>query len=87
ANTAREVVESVKDGIVIPLKEILENVGRTDVTTQVVMEAFDLDMSDMVGFTPARDHVIIKDSNNMIYCDIQPETRKKVNDFFRSFGN
>lgn len=86
ANTAKEVVENAKD-ILIPLKEILENVGKTDVTTQVVMEAFDLDLNSMVGFSENKRHVILKDSNNVVYCNIQPETRKKVNDFFRSYGN
>lgn len=78
------VQENTKD-ILIPLKEILESVGRTDVNTQIIMEAFDLSNDDLVGFSNDKKQMIIRDNNNMIYCNINQESRKKVNDFFLSF--
>lgn len=90
ANTVNEVTEKVTDAvnnnIVIPLKEILENVGRTDVNAQIIMESFELDTNDLVGFTKDNKHMIMRDNNNMIYCDIDAKSRSKVNDFFRSFN-
>lgn len=77
---------SLVDGdVMIPLTEILECVGKTDVNTQVVMESFDLDQDSLVGFSKGNKHVIIRDNNNMIYCNIDPSTRKRVNDYLRSF--
>ena len=71
ANTVNEVTEKVTDAvnnnIVIPLKEILENVGRTDVNAQIIMESFELDTNDLVGFTKDNKHMIMRDNNNMIY--------------------
>lgn len=90
ANTVNEVTEKVTDAvnnnIVIPLKEILENVGRTDVNAQIIMESFELDTNDLVGFTKDNKHMIMRDNNNMIYCDIDAKSRSEVNDFFRSFN-
>ena len=90
ANTVNEVTEKVTDAvnnnIVIPLKEILENVGRADVNAQIIMESFELDTNDLVGFTKDNKHMIMRDNNNMIYCDIDAKSRSKVNDFFRSFN-
>ena len=90
ANTVNEVTEKVTDAvnnnIVIPLKEILENVGRTDVNAQIIMESFELDTNDLVGFRKDNKHMIMRDNNNMIYCDIDAKSRSKVNDFFRSFN-
>jgi hypothetical protein len=79
------VQENTSEDILIPLKEILENVGRTDVNAQAIMEAFDLTNDDLVGFTPDKKNMIMKDNNNMIYCNINQESRKKVNEYLRSF--
>ena len=68
----------------MPLKDILESVGRTDVNTQIIMESFDLSTDDMVGFSKDNKHIILRDNNNMIYCNIDQNARKKVNDFMRS---
>ena len=78
------VTEKIND-IIIPLKDILLDVGRSDVNTQMILESFDLPMEDLCGFDKERKHVIIKDDNNYIYSNINPETVKKVNDFFTSF--
>lgn len=87
ANVVTESVNRIKEttqDILIPLKDILESVGRTDVNTQVVMEAFDLSNDDLVGFSKDRKQIILRDENNMIYCNINQDSRKKVNDYFRS---
>ena len=70
--------------IAISLREILEYAGKKDVNAQVIMESFELDDSALLGFTPDKKHIIMKDSDNTIYCNMQPETRNKVNDCLRS---
>lgn len=87
--SVHDKIEDVKDcinGIMVPLKEILEEVGRTDVNAGMIMEAFDLGLDSLVGFDMGREHVIIKDENNMIYANINPNTVKKVNEFYNSFN-
>jgi hypothetical protein len=89
-NPATLAMESVHDTNydvtrVVPLTEILEAVGKTDPNAQTIMESFNLTPADMVGFSEGNKHVLIKDSDNMIYCNINPKTRGLVNDFFRSF--
>lgn len=89
------VTESVKDtfgvfkeksrDVLIPLKEILENVGRTDINTQVIMESFDLSFDNLVGFDKTNDHIIIRDNDNMIYANISPKSKREVKDFLSSF--
>ena len=87
ANCIQESAEKMKTtskDILMPLKDILESVGRTDVNAQIIMESFDLTNDDMVGFSKDNKHIIFKDNNNMIYCNIDQSSRKKVNDFMRS---
>lgn len=81
ANTVQESVQ----GIMIPLKEILESVGKTDVNTQIIMESFDLTMDDIVGLSNDNRQLIVKDNNNMIYCNMDTNSRKKVNEYLSSF--
>lgn len=78
------IAASVRN-VMIPLKEILESVGNTDVNTQMILESFDLTDDDLYGFTPDHKHVIIKDEDNTIYANISPKTKKRVDDFFNSF--
>lgn len=83
--TVKEKVKIVSQDILIPLKEILENVGHRDPNTQLIMESFDLSQEDMVGFTPDHTHMMIKDGTNTIYSKISKESVDEVNDFFSSF--
>ena len=72
--------------IMIPLKEILESVGKTDVNAQTIMESFEIDPKNLMGFNRDNTQMIMKDnSNNMIYANISRESTKKINDFFASF--
>lgn len=80
-----EHIKEATESIVIPLKEILETVGKTDVNAQMIMESFELNYNDMIGFDNGNNHLIIKDNDNRIYCKISPETKHKVDDFFASF--
>lgn len=82
----KSFTESAMDAVIIPLKEILETVGNKDVTTQMILESFDLDTDSLVGFDETNTHAIIKDDSNMIYARISPETKKRVDDFFSSFN-
>ena len=83
--TMDDIRDSYTQDILIPLKEILEYAGRKDVNTQVIMEAFDLSMDDIVGFDHGLKHVIIKDKDNTIYANMSPQTRHEVIDFMSSF--
>lgn len=76
--------ETIKD-IMVPLKEILEDVGRTDVNANLIMEAFDLGPESLCGFDNSKEHVILRDDSNYIYANINPKTVKMVNDFYSSF--
>lgn len=87
--TFTESVSDIKTSIMnamIPLKEILEAVGKTDVNTQLIMESFDLPLDSITGITPDRKFAIIKDEHNTIYAGISPETKNRVDDFFDSFN-
>ena len=80
--------ESTTDDIssvTVPLKEILEGITKTDVNVNMIMEAFDIDESDIIGFDNSKTHVIMRDENNMIYANINPNTVRKVKDFYDSF--
>lgn len=82
-------LESAKDkinDIMVPLKEILLDAGRTDVTTQLILESFDLSEDNLMGFDSDKKHILIKDEDNVIYANINPNTVKKVNEFYNSFN-
>lgn len=83
--SANDIKEKVND-VMIPLKEILECIGKTDVNTQMIMESFDLPMESLVGVDNTHTHAIIKDKDNMVYANISPETKHRVDDFFNSFN-
>ena len=88
--TLKSFIESVSptdviNGMTIPLKEILEEANK-DSNVEAIMEAFDLNFSNIVGFDSKRKHTIIRDENNVIYANINPNTVKKVNDFYNSFN-
>ena len=86
ANAVNEYVteETGSEDISVPVSQILEYAGYKDVNAQVVMEAFELDKTSLVGFSRDNKHIIMKDSDNTIYCNMLPETRNKVNDYLRS---
>lgn len=87
-DTVTTMLESAKDKIkdvMIPLKEILTDIGRRDVTAGLIMESFDLSMDDLCGFNESHDQIIIKDHDNYIYCNIDPKSVDMVNDFYTSF--
>lgn len=77
---------SISNNVAIPLKEILEDVGRKDVNVNMIMEEFDLGMDSLIGFDSGRNHVIIRGDDNMIYANINPDTVKRVKDFYNSFN-
>lgn len=87
-NKAVTTFESVTDTIhdvVVPLKDILIDAGK-DPNVQTICEAFELTLDDFVGFDNSKEHVIIRDENNTIFADINPNTVKRVNEFYNSFN-
>lgn len=77
--------EKCTEDVMIPLQEILEYVGKKDINTQMIMESFDLDMENLTGFDKTFEHAIIKDSDNVIYANISPSTKREVKNFLSSF--
>ena len=85
ASKAIPLIETVNNDIIIPLKDILTNLGEKDVTTQFVLESFHLDSDDIIGVTKDHNKVIIENDGDYIYANISKDSVNKVNDFFASF--
>ena len=89
--TVKSFTESVNDsdtyyeGVMVSLKDILKEISNTDPNTNMILESFGLTLENMEGFTDDKKRVIIKDDNNVIYANINPNTVKKVKDFYTSF--
>lgn len=82
-------LESAQDriqDIMIPLKEILTDIGKTDVNASMILESFDLSLDDLAGFSEDKKQMIIRDEDNMIYTNISPQSVKRVHEFYNSFG-
>ena len=87
--TNGHITESDKNNIIngydvmIPLKDILEAVGKNDINAQIIMESFDISPKNLIGFNDSHNQMIMKDNdNNLIYANISKESTKRVNDFF-----
>lgn len=80
-----DVIKSAASDVFMPLAEILKEVGINDPTTEMVLESFGLDETHVVGFNESKTHVCIKDDDNQVYVKMQPETVKKVHEYFASF--
>lgn len=85
-NTCLESAKDYINGVMVPLKEILMDVGHKDVNAGLILEAFDLSVDNLCGFDLTKEHVIIKDENNVVYANINPTTVKRVNEFYNSFN-
>lgn len=73
--------------IAIPMKDLIGRISNSDPNAQVMLEGFDLDIDSVMGFTPNRKNMIIRDQDsNTIYCGINQKSKRMVDDFFRSFG-
>lgn len=86
ASTITESATDVINGIIMPLKDILTDIGHKDINTQLILESFDLDDNALMGFSDDHRKVIVKDDNNTIYVNINPESVKRVNEFYHSFN-
>lgn len=84
-NEMSDIRNQYTQDVLIPLKEILEYAGHKDPNTNVIMEAFDLSLNDIVGFDSSINHAIIRDKDNVIYANISPKTKREVVDFLSSF--
>ena len=84
AITEEKVIVSSSD-VMIPLQEILDLVGNKDENLNILMESFDLQLGDLVGFSEDHSKAILMDNTNTIYAKIKPENKKRVDDFFASF--
>lgn len=71
--------------IMIPCEDFIKDVCKSDINAQMIMESFELDMNDAIGFDEKKEHLMIRDKDNMVYCKIRPETKRKMDDFLSSF--
>lgn len=82
--TIESAVDKIND-IMVPLKDILLDVGKKDPTTEMICEAFDLTYDNLVGFSDDHKQVIVRDDTNRLFINVNPDTVKMINDFYTSF--
>jgi hypothetical protein len=87
-----KVTESVNDketddkyDMVVPLTDILDQVGEHDASTNFVLESFGLTDENIVGISEDHTHSIIQQEDNKIYVAMRPDTVKMVNSYFDNF--
>lgn len=67
--------------MILPLKEILEYAGKKCVNSQMIMESFELDKNTLLGFDSSREHIVMKDKNNLIFSKMDSDVRREVNGY------
>lgn len=67
----------------IPVSELISNINDSNV--EYILESFELDKKDIVGFDNSMEHAIIREDNNIIYGNLDRDTIRKVKDFYNSF--
>lgn len=85
ANSALQKFKKYSESVYLPLEQIFERIGKSDYNTQLVLEAFDLDIDAIQGISSDTDHLIVRDGNNQMYVGISPKAKKEVKDFLTSF--
>ena len=76
---------TTNDDIMIPLADLMRDIGYSDPSSQMIMEHFDLNDDCFAGFSAGNNHLLMRDNDNVIYCNIDANSRAKVNDFLLSF--
>ena len=66
---------------IVPLNDILKYTAEHDDNVKIMMESFEMDNNNLVGFTPKKKQLIMQDDRNTIYCNLNMDTRKKVSSF------
>lgn len=84
--SVKDKVKTISDDVILPLKDILKSVGYKDTNTQVILEAFDLDIDNLIGFDNQKKYAMISDENNIIYSKMSPDVVKEVHDFYSSIN-
>jgi len=79
------VNESAVD-MVVPLSDVVYEIGKNCDNAKVVMEAFSLTPNDMVGYDRHKKMAVFKDDHNTIYCNVDRDTVRRMNDIMSSFG-
>ena len=73
------------EDVIVPITDLISVVAGRDSNAQIIMESFNLDMDSITGFSNDKKHLIMRDQDNVIYCNIDPRNRATVNEFLRSF--
>lgn len=80
--------ESAENGLAnaIPLTEIINDVAESDGKVNSYMEAYDMDVPNVVGFTDDHESMIVSPkSDRYIYVGLNKRSVDMVRDFYRSF--
>lgn len=85
SKSAPGLVKESSNDLVVPLNEIRDAVGNNCDNAKVVMEAFDLDRSNIIGINPKKKIVAFRDRTNTIYCNVDEKTMDRVHDIMTSF--
>ena len=71
--------------IAIPFSEIAHDVSEKDGSVSAFLESFDMDASNIIGFTSDKKSAILSpDNDHYIYAKMNPNTVNRVRDFYRS---
>lgn len=65
----------------IMIEDLLKYTANKDINTRIIMESFELDIQSMQGFDKNAKHAILRDDNNMIYCNLDPKVSKEVRSY------
>lgn len=80
-NVPNIITESTHRDVAVPIGELLNYAGTKNINTQVIMESFNLSLDDCVGFSKGAEHIILKDNDNTIYCNMDLKLKKEVNSY------
>lgn len=78
--------ESTSDDILIELKELLVSTGKKNVSTRMIMEAFELEDDCIKGITKDRNQLILDAGTNTIYSNIDPKLKANLNGYLNSLS-
>lgn len=72
--------------VVVPVQDIIDGLGRKCENVEIMMEAFSLSRDNIAGYDNKKKMIVFKDNMNTIYCDVDKNTVKRMNDIMSSYG-
>lgn len=80
------VNESTHTDIIVPLSDIVDDLGRKCDNVKVMMEAFSLTPDNICGYDRKKKMAVFKDKTNTIYCNVDKSTVDRMKDIMSSFN-